>query len=188
MPPPTEKKYTAEEYLDLESKTGERYQFFNGEVFMMAGGSIGHTRICANVSGELRQRLCGKDYEAFGSELKIYLRRQNTYVYPQMAVVCGPLERVPKVPGAVSNPVLLVENNLECLDRFYRCRRLPSLREYVLIDQSSYQVEVRYRRPDTDIWVSHFYEGLEATVELRSLELTLPMHELYLHVEMDDLF
>ena len=81
---------------------------------------------------------------------------------------------------------MLVENNLECLDKFYRFRHLPSLQEYVLIDQASYQVEVRYRRPDTDSWVSHFYEGLEATVELRSLDLTLPMHELYLHVELED--
>ena len=51
MLPLPKRKHTPEEYLNLERETGERYEFFNGEVFMMAGGSISHTRICTNVSG-----------------------------------------------------------------------------------------------------------------------------------------
>lgn len=85
--------YTVDEYLEAEQRTGERHEFYNGKIKLMAGGTIAHNRISRNVIQYLGNALDEKgDFEVFGSAQKIYLPDYHYYVYPDALVVAdGPL-------------------------------------------------------------------------------------------------
>lgn len=85
--------YTVDEYLEAEHRTGERHEFYNGKIKLMAGGTIAHNRISRNVIQYLGNALDEKgDFEVFGSDQKIYLPDYHYYVYPDALVVAdGPV-------------------------------------------------------------------------------------------------
>ena len=53
------RRYQAEEYFALEAKSQVRHEFFEGEVFAMAGESIAHNVIAQNFVLTLRPALRG---------------------------------------------------------------------------------------------------------------------------------
>ena len=66
--------YTIDEYLQIERRTGERYEYYDGKIKVMAGGTITHNRIARNIATELDTifKTVG-GFELFGSDQKIYL-------------------------------------------------------------------------------------------------------------------
>src|SRR5262245_46011497 len=89
MPPVPKKNYTLKEYLELDKTSEERYEYFDGEVFAMGGGSPSHARISLNVCTSLTQKLKGGRCEAFNSEMRVKVPRALPYRYPDASVVCG---------------------------------------------------------------------------------------------------
>jgi Uma2 family endonuclease len=172
-----------EEYLRGELISPIKHEYINGHVYAMAGASKNHERIAGNVFGEIRQFLKGSPCEPFGSDLKVKVGSQ--FFYPDMMVVCDD-------PGQneyyTQSPVLIVE----VLSR--RTRRtdettkrlaylsIPSLLEYVLIEQDVVDVEVCRR---SEGWVSsHYFMG--DTVPLESIGLSLPVEDIYARVVNED--
>jgi Uma2 family endonuclease len=171
------------EYLALEEQSQVRHEFVNGQVYAMAGGSQRHNRISGNVYIALSLGLRGKPCQVFISDVRLKVSHDNAYYYPDVMVACGAAERIAGDEKSLSDPVLVVEvlsPSTESTDRREKLaayRRLPSLLEYVLVDQDSQQVEI-YRRVGDIGWV---YLGFEAgeTVELKSVGLSVPIAEWY---------
>jgi Uma2 family endonuclease len=142
---------TYSEYLALEARTGEKYEWLDGVVHARAGGTPTHAKLAAAMIGELGAALVGKPCDIFSSDLKIRVLATGLATYPDAAVVCSKRELDPEDPNAVVNPALLVEvlsDATEAYDRgekFAHYRRIPSLREYVLVSQRERRIEV-YRR------------------------------------------
>jgi Uma2 family endonuclease len=103
------KNYTVSEYLALESDAPEKHEFYNGEIFLRAGGSESHNVIVGNISAELRERFRKKKCQAFNSEMKIHIRRFNLYTYADASLACDKPNFINSANGIYDNPSLIVE-------------------------------------------------------------------------------
>lgn len=192
MKPVQLSKYTVEEYIQHEIETGQRHEFHDGSIYALAGGSLDHALLVGNIYSELRSGLKknNKPCKAITSEAKLHIKKGNKYVYPDTMVICGPLEKSTNYSEAVTNPVLIVEvlskstTDYDRGDKFYFYRQIPSLREYVLIDQSRYVVEVFYKGEAQDLWRISRYEGIDAVILFQSLDIEINMSQLYFDIEL----
>ena len=173
---------TLEEYNLLEEENQQRYEYHDGEVFAMAGaatdvGDPVHNAICHNLHVFLGNALRKKSCNVFTSDQKVRIDFINRSLYPDASVTCGPVDRAEKDPKAITNPVLLVEvlsDSTEAYDRgrkFEYFSRLPSLREYVLIEQHESAAQMHYRTADTNLWQITWVTGLDETLTLQSLDI-----------------
>lgn len=104
------RRYSLEEYLALERESEVRHEFWNGEIFAMSGGTLGHDHIMGNVFDSLRMSLRAKDCRVFTNNMQIKVPAAPPYRYADGSVVCGKVE-VERFNGndLLLNPVLIVE-------------------------------------------------------------------------------
>jgi Uma2 family endonuclease len=171
------------EYLAAEAASTTKHEWLRGEVFAMAGGTPEHAALAMAIGGELRAALRDRPCRVFSADARIRVLATGLATYPDVTVVCGRLETDPDDASAITNPVLLVEilsDSTEGYDRgekFAHYRRIPSLREYVLVAQRGRRIEV-YQRNDAGRW--ELYDaGTGETVELASIGCTLAVDEVY---------
>lgn len=182
--------YTFEEYLALEEKAEFKSEYHNGEIYAMSGGTPVHSKIALSISGELRSALKGRDCEAYTSDLKIRIETANRGVYPDTSVFCEELSYYKDRKDVVTNPTLVVEvlspstADFDRTGKFMLYAQLPTLEEYVLIDTKRAYVEVFKRQPNGK-WLLSTYTKLTDTVEFESIEVTVPMSEIYLKVKFE---
>ncbi|HEX4951661.1 MAG TPA: Uma2 family endonuclease [Blastocatellia bacterium] len=178
-------KYTIEQYIELEKSSEERYEYFDGEVFAMAGSSLEHAIIATNVAGAINNRLGDKDCRAINSDVRVKVPAVRPYRYPDVTVVCGePITE--KFLGQVMlvNPLLLVEvlspttKDYDTDGKFIEYQSIESFQEYLLVAQDRAHV-TRYVRQADNQWLRSDFIGLDSAVELVSLGVTLPLSEIY---------
>jgi Uma2 family endonuclease len=174
---------TYADYLAREQTAETRHEYLRGVVWAMAGGTPEHGRLAANVIGDLRAALRGRPCAVFTSDVRVRIVETDRSTYPDASIVCGSREVSADDPDALTNPVLLVEvlsDSTEADDRgekFAHYRRIPSLREYVLVSQRVARIEV-FRRADGGSWTLTEYEA-GATVPLPSVGATLSVDEVF---------
>ncbi len=170
------------DYLALEATSLERHEYIAGEVFAMAGGTIEHARLQGAIARELGTALSGKPCNVYSSDLRIRVKQSDRATYADVVVICGKAEPSPDDPNAVLNPIVIVEvvsATSEAYDRgdkFIHYRRIPSLREYVLVSQNARRVEV-YTREGAR-WVLSETEGV-GEVTLSSIGVALRVDDIY---------
>jgi Uma2 family endonuclease len=150
------KRFTPEEYYRLERDASYKSDFYDGEIFAMAGGTSRRSIIAFNIAGELRQQLKGKPCAPYESNQRLMVKATGLRVYPDVSVYCGSLEYDERDPGSetATNPTLLFEvlsRTTEACDRGFKAenyRRIATLRAYVLVSQDSPHVEVYERQSD----------------------------------------
>lgn len=181
-PQPTA-RMTHAEYLVAEEKSDLRHEFLRGEVFAMAGGTPEHSALAAAFIRELGAALRGKACRVYTSDLRVRIAATELTTYPDVSVVCGRPETDALDRNAIVNPVLLVEvlsDSTEAYDRGAKAahyRRIPSLREYVLVAQHEPVIEV-YRRNEQGRF--ELIEGRPGErIELTSVEVTLDVQAIY---------
>ncbi len=177
-----------QEYLRLEAAATVRHEFHNGEIFAMAGGTRNHGKLGSNIVTELtfieRQKGC----VTYNGDVRVRIEASNRFVYPEASVVCGKVESSMHDPESIVNPVLIAEvlsDATEAYDRgakFRLYQRLPSFREYLLIDQHRPVVTLFFRK-DPNIWEMREIMGLDQEIHLQSLDATLTMADLYRNTE-----
>ncbi len=179
------------DYLEMERAAEIRHEFHSGEIFAMAGGTRNHALLGNAINTELNLVCRGTTCRAFNGDMRIRIESHNRFLYPEASVVCGPITSSPYDKDSITNPMLIAEvlsESTEAYDRgekFRLYRTLPSLQEYVLIDQNRPLVEVFSRREE-DIWEMVVYTGLEARVSLRSLSAEIALADLYRNVEWEE--
>ncbi len=177
-----ERRYTYREYLELEASGDVRYEFFDGAVYAMSGGSPDHSRLAANVISALSTQLGGKPCQAFTSDLRIRVLETGLATHPDVSVICGGLERDPEDRNTATNPVVIVEVLSPTTQRYDReemaahYRRIPSLECYVLISQEEQRVEVFSRNRDGS-WTLR--EARSGAVELAAIGCRLAVADVY---------
>lgn len=175
-------RMTYAEYLAAEAASDVKHEYLRGEVFAMSGGTPEHGRLAANMIHELRTALGRRRCNVFTSDVRIRIQETDRSTYPDVSVVCGQLERAADDPQAITNPVVIVEvlsDSTEAEDRgdkFAHYRRLPSLREYVLVAQRARRIEV-FRRDDKR-WTL-FEAGPGETVSLESIDVRIDVDAVY---------
>lgn len=149
----------------------------------MAGASVAHNDISANVLTVLRTALRGASCRAFGSDLRLRTPA-GLYTYPDAMVICGHIELTPDRPDTVTNPALLVEvlsdatRDYDRGEKFTLYKSIPSLREHLLIEQDEIAVD-HFRLTAQGEWVSASHTSLTASVPLDCIRVALPLSEVY---------
>ena len=181
-------KMTAAEYLEWERQQTESHEFFDGEVFSQAGGTRRHSLIGTNTCRAIGNLLAENECEAHGSDMRIHVEATGYYAYPDVSVVCPPVEG--EADDVISNPVLVVDvlsPSTEDFDRgtkFGHYRQISSLTDYLVISQDKPRVEHHWRAEE-GLWMLRDVEGLDETLQLTSLDCELPLSEVYATVEFD---
>lgn len=178
------KPITEDEYLASEAASPVKREYLFGLVHAMAGASERHNMIALTVASACHAAARGGTCRTFMSDMRLRLDAGNIYYYPDVMVVCDALDNDPMFKTAPSLIVEVMSPATEAIDRREKLaayRRLPSLREYVLIAQDEVKVEV-YRRVSPREWgLSAF--GAGDSLELVCLPLTLPVAEIYRGVD-----
>lgn len=181
-------RMTFAEYLRAEATSDLKHEFLDGEAYEMAGGTPEHARIAANVIRELGGLLAGGDCREYTSDLRVRVLATGLTTYPDVTIVCGPLERDPDDPDTSTNPTAIIEvlsDSTEVYDRgekFHHYQRIPSLRAYILISQREARVEV-FERAGPRRWSFEDVREPEAA-RIDCLGCSLPVAALYKGVEV----
>src|SRR4051794_10932884 len=184
------RSYTLAEYLEFEEREPWKHEFHDGEIRAMSGSSPEHALITASALSAIGDARAGKSWRVYSSQLKIAVGTNPDVQYPDGSVVCGPLEFHPADPKLrlVVNPRVIVEvlsPTTEGYDRgekFMLYRTLLAFEEYVLISQSKPLIEVFLRQADGRFLIDATYTGLDATAEIRSLQIQLRLADVYADV------
>jgi Uma2 family endonuclease len=183
-----QRRLSKEEYLELEIRSEARNEFVDGEIFAMAGGSPNHSTICFNLIGRIGEALDPTDCRGFEGNMKLEIISAEAFLYPDIMVVCGPVDSVKNRRDAITNPVLIVEvlsPGTESFDRgqkFKLYQMVPTLQEYVLVSQEEPAIETFFKQAH-DRWLYTVTRGLAKTLQVHSLEFGVAMDDIYRKVD-----
>ena len=184
-------RLTPEQYLEIERASDTRHEYFNGEMFAMAGASYRHSQIVANFVGISGAALRGKPCSVTCQDIRTRISPEGLYTYPDVVVVCGEPVFADSVQDMIVNPTVIVEvlsPSTEAQERgtkFAQYRQIESLQEYVLVSQGEARVEV-FRRQANGQWIYSDFAGKEAMCVLESIECRVALAEIYDKVALDD--
>jgi Uma2 family endonuclease len=176
--------WTPAEYLAWERSSPEKHEFFDGEVFAMAGATFEHCKIVGNLVRELGNALRDRPCDVTSSDLRVKVPATGLYTYPDVTVVRGDPRFEDDALDTLLNPTVIVEvlsESTEGYDRgkkFRNYRSIATFREYVLVAQDTVCVE-RYTRGDDGVWSLH-ESGPGERLVLASIGCEIAVDEIYL--------
>jgi Uma2 family endonuclease len=177
---------SAEEYLIWEPTHEQRYEFWDGEVVAMSGGTRNHNRVCANFFKLLDDALADRSCEVYIVDVKVQVEPGQKYFYPDVVVTCDEQDIDPQL---VQFPCLIIEvlsPSTEAVDRgkkFAKYRQSPTLQEYVLVQVEQPGVEV-FRRNEQRKWVLSEYNSGDI-LRLESVDVEIAIGDLYRQVQFE---
>ncbi len=177
-----QRHYTVAEYFALEAEGEVRHEYFEGEVFAMAGASIAHNTIALNVALACRQALRGKKCRVQMEAVRLAVEENRHYTYPDVMVSCDPHDQ--RESQQLHSPVLIMEvlsPSTEAYDRglkFNQYKKLPSLRHYLLVSQTTWLVEW-YQLTEHGVWGHTALAEAEDALVIPELGLTMTLAEVY---------
>ena len=181
--------YTEEQYLAWEETAGEKSEYVDGQIRAMSGGSVPHASIPVNIGGELRAALRGRGCRVLSSDMNVWA--VGALYYPDLSVVCGAITYRNGNKHVITNPIVVVEvlsPSTEPKDRgekFIRYQQIETLRSYLLVSQTEPRVEL-FERGENGHWDYSMVAGLENTIAIPPLGVTLALSEVYDQVEFGD--
>jgi Uma2 family endonuclease len=181
-------RLTPEDYLAIERSAEVKSEYFDGEIFAMAGASEPHNLIVINTIRELSIQLKKRPCKVYANDMRVKVSLTGLFAYPDVVVVCGKTHFDDSHLDTLLNPTLIVEvlsDSTEAYDRgrkFEHYRKLESLAEYVLIAQHRPHVE-SYRRQPEQRWVLTESDGLDGSLRLDAIDCELALAEIYDKVE-----
>jgi Uma2 family endonuclease len=172
---------TEEEYLAFVETSPTRHEYVNGYVHEMCTPTVSHGRVLSRLQFALTKRLGNGPCEAFAAGLKVHAdtASNNNYFFPDIVVSC---DRGGWGDQWLLNPRLIVEvlspstQHIDRREKATTYRKVPGMEEYVIAAQGSAQLTI-FRRAEG--WVAQVVSGLDAVAEFRSLEMSIPLAEIY---------
>ncbi len=178
---------TVEEYFQLEENDPDtRYEYIDGSVYAMAGGTANHDTIKSNIQRILWNLLRGSKCRVYSSDMKVYIS-ETRYFHPDVIVTCDPRDR--GTVQAIRSPRLVVEvlsPTTELTDRTWKLKNYrahPTIEEYMLVDSQSLKIEIYHK--ENNKWIYEAFENSDE-IMLSSLGLDLSFAEIYTDVEFEE--
>lgn len=186
---------TPAEYLAIERRADGRSEYFEGEIFALAGASQRHNLLVGNLVRLLGNQLVDRPCNVYPSDLRVKIEAPGklsrpSYTYPDVSVACAEERFEDEQRDVLLNPVVVFEvlsDSTEAYDRgrkFEHYRALESLREYLLVSQHSRRIE-HYVRQESRLWTytDHTLDAdsiaPDERIELPSIGCTLRLAEVY---------
>lgn len=175
-----------DDYLQGELESEIRHEYYDGQVYAMAGAGEKHNLISLNIAAMLRQKTRGTSCRAFIADMKLHIQRLNHFYYPDILLVCDPEDDHEYYK---ESPCLIIEvlsPSTESIDRrekLHAYQNIPSVKEYVLVSQEKVQIEL-YRRTDGH-WQYFLLDGETDILHLDCLDIDIDMPLVYEDVFSD---
>jgi len=175
-------RYTLKEYLELEEVARVRHEFYQGEIYAMAGGTPEHAAMAAAITAILGRQVDPKSCRVYSSDLRVRVLATGLATYPDVTLICGRSERDPESATHVTNPILVVEvlsrgtADYDRGEKLEHYRQIPSLQGVVLVDHETERIDL-WARTDGSWSVRTF--GAGEVVPLAMVNATLSVDDVY---------
>ncbi|MBL0264706.1 MAG: Uma2 family endonuclease [Leptospiraceae bacterium] len=175
--------FTESEYLELERKADFKSEYYNGEIFAMAGATLIHNKIVSNLIFLFNQFLKDKPCDVYPSDLRLQVEKSGLYTYPDITIVCGKAELLDNKFDTLKNPTVLIEvlsDSTEKYDRgqkFSFYREIPSLKEYILVSSKTMKIEKFKRLEDGNYLYIESNEHQPFPID--SIDMNLNLEDVY---------
>ena len=179
---------TPEQYLEIERKAEFKSEYYQGEMFAMAGAKEAHNLVIWNLARELGQQLRQRPCRAYLADMRVRVSATGLYTYPDVVAVCGEPQFLDDQRDTLLNPNLIVEvlsPSTELYDRvrkFEHYRSLESVSEYLLVSSERVSAELYTRQPDGR-WLLTTVSRMEDSLDLQSAGAHLALADLYEKVD-----
>ena len=179
---------TSEEYLAIERDTERKHEFYRGEMFAMVGASREHNLVAGNIFASLHSQLKDRDCQVFTGDMRVKVSATGLYTYPDVIATCKSPKFEDDHVDTLLNPQVIFEVLSESTEKYDRgkkwehYRQIESLREYVLVSQDHPQID-HFVRQDDGHWLLDEASGLEASLELPTIDCRLQMADVYAKVQ-----
>ena len=177
---------TPQDYLVWEPKQEERYEYWDGEVVAMSGGTRYHNRVSGNCFKLLDEALADRPCEVYIVDVKVQVEPGRKYFYPDVVVTCDDRDVDPQLVQFPSLMIEVLSPSTEAIDRgakFAHYRKSATLQEYMLVQVEQPGVEV-FRRNNQGKWVLSEY-GLDDRLLLESIGVEINIADIYRQVQFE---
>jgi Uma2 family endonuclease len=181
---------TPEQYLEIERAAESKSEYFNGEMFAMAGGSLNHGRVFRNLLTSLNGQLEDRSCEVAGSDLRLQVSPTGLYTYPDIVVFCGKPKFADPRKDTITDATVIIEVlspstvNYDRGFKFEQYRRIPSLKDYIVIAQDRVYLE-HWTHKDDGSWNLRETSDSNEVIQLPSIECSFRLAEAYERVDFD---
>ena len=185
-----QKKYSLEEYFKLEESSEQKYEFHDGTLVGMAGGTGEHSSIINRIGTALNNELDKgeKDCTVYTSDLKVKIASNNKRLYPDLSLTCGEAIYEDDRRTVLTNPILLIEvlslstKEYDKAGKFELYRSIPSFQEYMIVYQTVPKVQTWFKEAK-DLWRIGNAEGMDSTITLHSIDCTIALKDIYRRIK-----
>ncbi len=175
-------RYTFEEYLELEAIASVRHEFYDGEIYAMAGGTPEHAAMTAAITSALGAQIQGSACRVYSSDLRVRVLATGLATYPDVTIVCGPSQRDPSSHSHVTNPKLVVEVLSPSTEDYDRSEKLAHYKQIPSLDAV---VLVEHRRASIQLWTRDEHGW---TLNTFSKGETVPLVAISANMNVDDVY
>jgi Uma2 family endonuclease len=182
-------RFTLEEYIEFDKNSEERWEYFDGVVVSMSGGTLAHNQISTNLLTGLHKDALAKGCRVLPADMRIKVPKAPPYRYADIVVVCGP-PVIEKIQGldVLVNPSLIIEILSESTEAYNRGQKFVSyksietFREYLLVAQDRPSI-THYVRQTDGSWLRTDIEGLDNEIEIVTISCKMSLREIYALVD-----
>jgi Uma2 family endonuclease len=184
---PQPSQMSVDAYLDWEPQQEMRYEYVNGEIYAMTGGTIPHNDIAINLLSTLLPQVRAQGCRLNMADVKLQIEASGLYYYPDLLVSCDPRDL--NARKFIQYPKLIVEvlspgtADKDRGDKFRDYQRIPTLQEYLLISSEKISAEC-YRRGEGRMWLYYPYAAGDE-IALESLGYSIAIEQLYTGVNFE---
>ena len=184
------RRYTIEEYLEMEKASTVKHEYFQGEVFAMSGATFNYNLIFSNVFGPLFFKLTGSKCIPFGSDMRMNIPENTLFTYPDISIYCNEIKHLSEDESTILQPTVIIEilspstKNYDKGKKFNLYKDISSLKEYIMIDSESVLVEAYYINEEQN-WALNKHEDLSDTLNLVSIGFGVALADIYNHVSFN---
>jgi Uma2 family endonuclease len=182
-------RLSPQEFLEWERNAEQKHEYWDGEVFAMAGGSPAHSLVIGNVQVALGRRLDASPCFVFNADLRVAVRWGELITYPDITVLCEEPQYFDSKEDTLTNPTLIVEvlspstKKTDRTEKSFMYREIPSMREILLVDPAPTMIEHYWKLPNGH-WELETVRNPGAAIALVSLDQQLPVSEIYRKVDL----
>ncbi len=177
-----------EEYLESEKYSDIKYEYINGQVYAMAGGSKRHNSITLNIAFALRSGAKGSSCEIYSSDVKVRIKNRKTYYYPDVVVACDKSDNADN--HYLEKPCLIVEvlspstERKDATEKLLAYQAIESLQYYLLVEQRKCHISLIYPQENGQ-WEIDYYTNMDDIILLNCPAMELAVKDIYETVQFD---
>ncbi|PQV62433.1 Endonuclease, Uma2 family (restriction endonuclease fold) [Abditibacterium utsteinense] len=180
--------YSLDEYLAFENSANARHEYYQGEIYAMAGTTPRHNDIAVNIVSALHSQLRGRPCKARGMDQRLRVDAADLTTYPDVLVVCPPFSMSSRDSIAATDATVIIEVLSPSTARYDQTAKfdfysnLDSFRHYLLVESNQIGVEHRFKTENGE-WTTQTFSALNDEIALQSIECRLTLREIYEEIE-----